>query len=1428
MRYAFVILAVLGMVCASGPVHGQSAAPGSTEPLKNPGNYLLFRNDNFFLAGQPAAGQDSAGRSTVGYRTLKGAANPSDSTLTGFSVTSLPLASQPQGEQANGRIAVGAGRILAPDADQGVVFRLVDFIPDSSNVQMGMARYQVQIFDASGNVLFVYALPYVHASLSSHLAVAVGDLDRLYNADQEYQDEVVLVSESGTQTMQLTVISFLNGVTKPTITSIDTGIAVAYWVDPPYGCSVCDQADRAGQISVTVGDFDADGVMEIATSVVSPGETFVGELALATYRYTNDGRGNVQLTQAYTNFDYANGFARRQPGVPALANKYAMLAAGDFNDDGRDEIMLGYPDAALDGSTTARVLSFAIDDKLQVGSLLGSIALGDATSHVTDVFGVNPKFADSGWVQIKAGLFKWDPLNGYTTRRRQLAVIFGNSFPVFGLVELPLNPDGTIRWVDNPGGGLNAGGGGPYDVSCCVGLGPQFFVGRQDSGVSIEYPDVREAYTITAGKFGGYDPQQPNWHFAILLPFLDPLPFSNLNYGLAVYKYSGGLSVPPVQVLPGLSYHRTTAFGNMAVAGLDLDGKSLRLGAPVHLTLDNIVRTDAMIQEPPKHVYYEPTTGEIVNVSRCDDFTVEMKDSTGTDFASTSTDTSSWNIGGSVAVSGGATISSGVDADLFVVKEQFDIDVTAKGSYDYNERKGSYNASYGSREVTITGRTDHDDWTQGRTQSIDIWRYRVFGATNPDPQAPNAFYDLVMPGPAQAFAQSASNADWYQPVHENGNLLSYPAVTISPFTPPDIGSFTIPCPIGVPNPSPPCHTDDNGANVQTLVGQPLSTISIGYGGTPTLYELNYSFGSGQGSSFSNEHTLSGSLDIKTSIKGDVDFPIGERGELRLSGDVELHSGGSWGKSKTSDNTTTQSKGITLNVPSGDLSRGYNFSSVFYTTQDGTIKVAHAVDVLGSATGREFWLSKYGGQPDPALNLPNRFSASTGQNTLCQIVWEPNTGSSRKHMRGFSLRKPQLNPKTNDFDLLGSSTVKAGDQVRVEANVYNYSTGVAVNDLLVSFQAIGYRSQDDTELPFATCPNNAPVTRGRCEIGHTTIPLINAWPDNVANAAIVWDTTLFGSAVPDAMADYRIYVVLDPNDAIVEKYDTEDPSKAYPCVNSDGNPCLNGTPLPPGLDPGQNNEGFGYVTVAHASVAATPLAALDADVSLRADAIAARDASGSIRTTDVSARVNQPLPLRFTVHSDRSHEAIGHLLVYDGDPAQGGQTIASKLVHTGNVNGASVWFDWTPRTAGEHHIFAKLLERTSDAQPGNNVAALTVSVTPEAVCAANVSKLVTVKPGGLRRNSATGRYVQEVTLTNVGSGAVVGPLSLVLDNLSPTATLFNGSGTTTCALPARPFTAVSVGTDNVLRSRESATVILEFTNPSNARITYSPRVLVGTP
>ena len=111
------------------------------------------------------------------------------------------------------------------------------------------------------------------------------------------------------------------------------------------------------------------------------------------------------------------------------------------------------------------------------------------------------------------------------------------------------------------------------------------------------------------------------------------------------------------------------------------------------------------------------------------------------------------------------------------------------------------------------------------------------------------------------------------------------------------------------------------------------------------------------------------------------------------------------------------------------------------------------------------------------------------------------------------------------------------------------------------------------------------------------------------------------------------------------------------------------------------------------------------------------------------------------------------------------------------------------------------------------------------CALDVTNAFTVTAGGLTLNPITGRYAQTMTLTNNSANTIIGPISLVLDNLSSNATLFNLTGTTDALEPPAGSPYVNVTGAN-LAAGARVSFALQFTDPTHAAISYTTRVLAG--
>ncbi len=140
------------------------------------------------------------------------------------------------------------------------------------------------------------------------------------------------------------------------------------------------------------------------------------------------------------------------------------------------------------------------------------------------------------------------------------------------------------------------------------------------------------------------------------------------------------------------------------------------------------------------------------------------------------------------------------------------------------------------------------------------------------------------------------------------------------------------------------------------------------------------------------------------------------------------------------------------------------------------------------------------------------------------------------------------------------------------------------------------------------------------------------------------------------------------------------------------------------------------------------------------------------------------------------------------------------------------------------FFALGTDLVGNVESPKTLAEATTQIVNAPACASNVSAQIQVTRSGFGYNFATQRFVQTVTLKNMSGGTVPAPISLVLDSLSSNATLYNATGTTACATPAgSPF----INWSSSLAPGASASIVLQFTNPSKAGITYATRVLAGS-
>ena len=221
---------------------------------------------------------------------------------------------------------------------------------------------------------------------------------------------------------------------------------------------------------------------------------------------------------------------------------------------------------------------------------------------------------------------------------------------------------------------------------------------------------------------------------------------------------------------------------NSMMAG-DLQGRSQRLGAPTVMRIQSHSQPSIVLGAPPMHIDYvlpfttsTSDTAQIINFSvvpRAYHSQYNMVDTQ----SSQSSDTNTTSYSYATSESGAGGIKMGVP---YVGGISGSTKTTSKESHEqmtkdfvYTENEFKYNAS------TETGFGDQV-WFQ--ETSFNVYYYPVLGETICPDDNPSCSEEEELPlfvqfsGPNTTGVTSASGAslEWYQPVHEPGQIFSYP------------------------------------------------------------------------------------------------------------------------------------------------------------------------------------------------------------------------------------------------------------------------------------------------------------------------------------------------------------------------------------------------------------------------------------------------------------------------------------------------------------------------------------------------------------------------------------------------------------------------------------------------------------------------------
>jgi hypothetical protein len=227
---------------------------------------------------------------------------------------------------------------------------------------------------------------------------------------------------------------------------------------------------------------------------------------------------------------------------------------------------------------------------------------------------------------------------------------------------------------------------------------------------------------------------------------------------------------------------------------------------------------------------------------------------------------------------------------------------------------------------------------------------------------------------------------------------------------------------------------------------------------------------------------------------------------------------------------------------------------------------------------------------------------------------------------------------------------------------------------------------------------------------------------------------------------------------------------------------------------------------------------------------ATDKAGNIETVKtLTVMIDETPPISHVVALPASENSASFNVAWTGTDNLSG--IQSLTIYVSDNGGPYTAFQ-TNTTAtsasftgqfGHTYSFYSIATDFAGNVEGPKVAAegTTSVVSP---CATDLGSSVAITRSGYSYSPVLKRYGQTVTLTNTGTVAIMGPISLVLDGLSSNATLLNPTGKTACIAPSGSSYISIVGP---LGAGASATITLQFSDPSLAGITYSTDLVAGS-
>jgi len=866
------------------------------------------------------------------------------------------------------------------------------------------------------------------------------------------------------------------------------------------------------------------------------------------------------------------------------------------------------------------------------------------------------------------------------------------------------------------------------------------------------------ALDIAVGNFNNQKPNpadpslrinDPNLQLAVAIAY-DAAPAPNrfaastVNIIQVIDQQTGKMSLAPVGTIPVFEPNSTTAdfFTKLTINAADLQGRSLRLGAGHKIAIDKASPT-LILAQPPLHVDWAPLNlsspnPTVVNLSFANDrFNATYTTTDSTNNTSSNTKTTGWGFSGEESIGEsftlGQTDGSGNLENGVKASETF----TAQQELDHSLETTNGSSTTTTQSIAQATGTNDVVWFQdGITY---LYSYDVIGQKTCPSDIPNCADSekipltvmVSAPGPTSTQYLSGEALEWYQPTWENGNVLSYPANNnqllkympntsvfgsatqrtdnaVSSFTTTWAGTQSQGQNVGYSQ----VFKEDSDTNIEVAAGESVW-------GTGISEDTNLSFDFGGSDSLSTLRTSSSTIESAKgmTVSKNVNFPDSNVFGYNFSGVI-------FGKTAP----LSYFDGTDPHTPGSGLPPVDTNLTIF-----GPMRSAFTVDPLANNQGG-WWAHSYTTAPDIALNHPNRWS----QNKIGSTTPVPSncldtndgymdcaTQKTRQpsdpwddqfhSMRGFFIFK------AGDADLsvpnnqgMQQQTATAGDQLSLQARVYNYSLKQMPAGTQVKVRFYGMPWDTTTMVPKdyvdASNPGGASFL-----IGETTLTPIPAWNNNTDDpnyslATVNFDTT--GRDDQDLVFWVAVWME-DANGNLVGELPGKgltalpttlsspsffqmtglEPTTANNWKESDSDPDMTSF---------SNNVGIYKQPfyIASKGLGATPSGSTEV----------------SVRKVDVrkqSIDLGQSVEVFGSLHNGSKGKSIDGLSVYfyDGDPATGGKLFdIDRVAHVRDDADYKVRARFTPKTCGMHDIYVKAMNSAMEGDTGASATQLRVRCT----------------------------------------------------------------------------------------------------------------------